>query len=82
MIERLRDVGTPWTGQIELVRAWYQPQLERLYDYVSARAGDLDQLEQTAAGYLTRERFLTELALDPPGASGAEPAARSSTRTI
>src|SRR5207237_1606649 len=72
MIEHLRDVGTPWTGQIELVRAWYQPQLERLYDYVSARAGDLDQLEQIAAGYLTRERFLTELTLDPPDASGAE----------
>jgi DNA helicase-2/ATP-dependent DNA helicase PcrA len=72
MIERLRDVGTPWTGQVELVREWYQPQLERLYDYVAARAGDLDQLEQIAAGYVTRERFLTELTLDPPDASGAE----------
>jgi hypothetical protein len=37
MIERLRDAGTPWTGQIELVREWYQPQLERLYDYAAAR---------------------------------------------
>jgi DNA helicase-2/ATP-dependent DNA helicase PcrA len=72
MIERLRDVGTPWTGQVELVREWYQPQLERLYDYVAARAGDLDQLEQLAAGYATRARFLTELTLDPPDASGAE----------
>src|SRR5947199_6283064 len=26
MIERLRDVGTPWTSQVELVREWYQPQ--------------------------------------------------------
>src|ERR1700758_2469011 len=25
LIERLRDVGTPWTGQVELVREWYQP---------------------------------------------------------
>src|SRR4029077_10757163 len=72
MIERLRDVGTPWTGQVALVREWYQPQLERLYDYAAARAGDLDQLEQIAAGYTTRERFLTELTLDPPDASGAE----------
>jgi hypothetical protein len=30
-------------------------QLERLYDYAAARAGDLDQLEQIAAGYVTRE---------------------------
>src|SRR5260370_14403549 len=72
MIERLRDVETPWAGQVELVREWYRPQLERLYDYVAARAGDLDQLEQIAAGYVTRKRFLTELTLDPPYASGAE----------
>jgi len=72
MIKHLRDVGTPWTGQIDQAREWYQPQLERLYDYAAARAGDLDQLEQIAAGYVTRERFLTELTLDPPDASGAE----------
>jgi DNA helicase II / ATP-dependent DNA helicase PcrA len=72
MIERLRDIGTPWSGQLGLVREWYQPQLERLYDYAAARSGDLDQLEQIAAGYATRERFLTELTLDPPDASGAQ----------
>jgi len=47
-------------------------QLERLYDYVGVRAADLDQLEQIAAGYVTRERFLTELTLDPPDSSGAD----------
>jgi DNA helicase-2/ATP-dependent DNA helicase PcrA len=72
MIERLRDTAAAWQGQVGLVREWYQPQLERLYDYAAARAGDLDQLEQIAAGYSTRERFLTELTLDPPDASGAE----------
>jgi hypothetical protein len=50
VIERLRDADTPWSGQIELVREGYQPQLERLYDYAAARAADLDQLEQIAAG--------------------------------
>ena len=59
-------------GPAKAVREWYQPQLERLYDYVGVRAADLDQLEQIAAGYVTRERFLTELTLDPPDASGAE----------
>ena len=34
------------------------------------RAADLDALEQIAAGYPSRERFLTELTLDPPQASG------------
>jgi len=72
MVERLRDATTAWQGQVGLVREWYQPQLERLYDYAAARIGDLDQLEQIAAGYTSRERFLTELTLDPPDASGAE----------
>ena len=71
MIERLGDGGAPWGSQVGLIRDWYQPQLERLYDYAATRAGDLDQLEQIAAGYATRERFLTELTLDPPDASGA-----------
>ena len=72
VIARLRDANAPWQGQIGLVRDWYQPLLERHYDYWASRAGDLDQLEQIASGYASRERFLTELTLDPPDASGAE----------
>jgi DNA helicase II / ATP-dependent DNA helicase PcrA len=72
MIGRLRDSKTAWVGQIGLVRAWYQPHLERLYDYAPSRAGDLDQLEQIAVGYSSRERFLSEVTLDPPDASGAD----------
>jgi DNA helicase-2/ATP-dependent DNA helicase PcrA len=72
VIARLRDTNTPWHGQIGLVRDWYQPLLDRLYDYSASRAGDLDQLEQIASDYANRERFLTELTLDPPDASGAE----------
>jgi len=59
-----------WHGQVGQVREWYQPHLERLYDAAHARAGDLDQLEQIAGAYPSRERFLTELTLDPPSATG------------
>lgn len=69
---RLRDSATPWVGHVALLREWYQPHLERMYDHATARAGDLEKLEQISAGYATRERFLTELTLDPPEASGAE----------
>ena len=68
----LRQQSTPWLGQVHLVRTWYQPHLERLYDSAHVRAGDLEQLEQIAAAYPCRERFLTELTLDPPSASGDE----------
>jgi len=61
---------TEWQAQITAVRSWYQPQLERIYDHVETRQADLEQLEQVATRYATRERFLTELTLDPPSAAG------------
>lgn len=59
-----------WQWQIGLLRQWYQPQLERIYDSVETREADLEQLESIASRYATRERFLTELTLDPPAAAG------------
>jgi DNA helicase II / ATP-dependent DNA helicase PcrA len=63
---------TPWAGQVEIVRDWYRPHLERRYDAANVRYGDLEQLARIAGGFQTRERFLTDLALDPPRASGDE----------
>ena len=68
----LRDERVAWTGQPGLIRCWYEPHLERLYDHPAVRLGDLDRLEQIASGYATRQDFLTELTLDPPEATGAE----------
>jgi DNA helicase-2/ATP-dependent DNA helicase PcrA len=72
LYRRLCDAATPWIGQLGLVRRWYEPHLERLYDDARVRLGDLEQLEQLAAAAPSRERFLSELALDPPEATGAE----------
>ena len=60
----------PWQGQMGRVRVWYEPHLERLHAAAQARAGDLLQLERIAQQFSTRERFLSELALDPAQASG------------
>ena len=54
------------------MRRWYEPHLERIHDDAPARKADLMQLEQIAAGYPSRERFLTELTLDPPDATSDE----------
>ncbi|TAK46411.1 MAG: ATP-dependent helicase, partial [Betaproteobacteria bacterium] len=51
LIAWLGDVRTPWPGQVQRVREWLEPQLDRLYDAAQARAGDLHQLERIAAGY-------------------------------
>jgi DNA helicase-2/ATP-dependent DNA helicase PcrA len=59
-----------WAGQVTRVRLWYDAQLERRYDQAEVRRRDLEQLERLAAQYGSRERFVTELTLDPPQASG------------
>jgi DNA helicase II / ATP-dependent DNA helicase PcrA len=77
LLEKLADPATPWPGQVGLVRAWYKPQLERIYDAAFSRNGDLDQLEQLSTQHATRERFLTELTLDPPAVTGDKSGAAS-----
>jgi DNA helicase-2/ATP-dependent DNA helicase PcrA len=72
LLEALAGDRTPWSGQVEQVRRWYEPQLARIYDSPQLRRSDLDQLERIASTYPTRERFLSELTLDPPAASGDE----------
>ncbi len=68
LIARLRKTAN-WPAEFELLRTWYQPQLLRLYDDAEAREADIAQLQQIAAGYRSRERFLTELTLEPPQAT-------------
>jgi DNA helicase-2/ATP-dependent DNA helicase PcrA len=77
LLEKLADPATPWPGQVGLVREWYKPQLERIYDAAFSRSGDLEQLEHLSAQHQTRERFLTELTLDPPAATGDQSGAAS-----
>ncbi len=68
-MQELKTGKAGWPAEIELVRKWYEPHLERLHEDASARLADLVQLEQIAGGYASRERFLTELTLDPPDAT-------------
>ena len=70
LMEKLADPALPWAGQLGTVRDWYKPQLERIYDAAFSRTGDLEQLEKLSAQYPNRERFLTELTLDPPSVTG------------
>jgi DNA helicase-2/ATP-dependent DNA helicase PcrA len=70
LMRKLRNPETDWSGQLAMVRRWYTPHLERLHDAAHVRAGDIEQLEQISGEYPSRERFLTELTLDPPSATG------------
>ncbi len=65
----LRKTGPGWPNEISAARIWYEPHLDRIHEDAETRKADLLQLEQIAVGYPSRERFLTELTLDPPDAT-------------
>ncbi len=71
-IGMLRRNAAGWPSELELFRRWYTPHLERIHEDSALREADLLQLAQIASTYPSRERFLTELTLDPPDATSDE----------
>ena len=72
LTELMLAIGDPqraWQGQVHQARDWYRTHFERIYEHFHTRLGDLDQLELLSGQYPSRERFLTELTLDPPNAT-------------
>ena len=69
-VRAIKDLRySEWPVDIERARLWYEPHLDRIHEDAEVRRADLIQLEQIASGYPSRERFLTELTLDPPDAT-------------
>jgi DNA helicase-2/ATP-dependent DNA helicase PcrA len=64
-----------WPAAAEQVARWYEAQMDRLYEDAVVRAADIQQLARLASTYPSRERFLTELTLDPPEVTCDEPGA-------
>jgi DNA helicase-2/ATP-dependent DNA helicase PcrA len=69
LLQALR-AATQWSGQLGMVRKWYEPELERLYEASGVRVADLEVLEQLSQNYASRQSFLSDLTLDPPDAVG------------
>jgi DNA helicase-2/ATP-dependent DNA helicase PcrA len=74
MYTRLRFEGGRgnWPDDLQCAADWYLPQMDRLYEDATVRQADVLQLQRIAASYPSRERFLTELTLDPPEATSDE----------
>ena len=72
LLRALRSSRAEWPADIDWVTHWYEPHLHRIYDDAAARQADLAQLARIASTYPSRERFLTEVTLDPPGATSDE----------
>jgi DNA helicase-2/ATP-dependent DNA helicase PcrA len=72
LVESLGRPAAPWPTSFETACRWYEGQLDRLFEDAQQRQIDIAQLARMAATYPGRERFLTELTLDPPEATSAE----------
>jgi DNA helicase-2/ATP-dependent DNA helicase PcrA len=59
----------PPAMQVERLRRWLDPVVERMYDAAPARLADLVQLEGVAAAAPSRSRFVGDLTLDPPSST-------------
>jgi DNA helicase-2/ATP-dependent DNA helicase PcrA len=68
-VRLVRSGAVGWPAELDLVRRWYEPHLDRIHEDAMMRQADLLQLVQIASTYPSRERFLTELTLDPPDAT-------------
>ena len=56
--------------ELDRLRSFLDPAVERSYENAPARVNDLEQLQRIAAGYPSRSRFLVDLTLDPPATTG------------
>ncbi len=72
LFSTLHHSKSTWPADMDLVTRWYEPHLQRIYEDAYIRQGDLVQLQQIASTYTSRERFLTEITLDPPSATSDE----------
>jgi DNA helicase-2/ATP-dependent DNA helicase PcrA len=71
-VGKLKRNVAGWPAELDLIQRWYLPHLERIYEDAALREADLHQLGQIAVTYPSRERFLTELTLDPPDATSEQ----------
>jgi DNA helicase-2/ATP-dependent DNA helicase PcrA len=69
-IAECRAGGIPPAAEIDRLRRFLDPVIERRYESATARMRDLEQLAHLASGYSDRGRFLAELTLDPPASTG------------
>jgi len=61
--------GPSLPDQISNIRTFYSPILEKRYDQSHMRTRDLEQLQQIASTFSSRQELLSDLTLDPPAST-------------
>jgi len=65
-IDDIVSAELPPAGQLQSVLKYYAPILKREYDDYKKRIQDLNSLVRISERYSTTEKFLTDIALEPP----------------
>ena len=65
-----RTSDQPTGTQVELLRHALEPMIRRRYDHPEPRLADLDAVARLAADYVSRDRLVADLTLDPPASTG------------
>ena len=65
-LDALRGEKLGWPHDLEAARKWYQPYFKTEYPDHAKRSEDLDHLQTIAGSFKSRQRFLTDLTMDPP----------------
>ena len=61
--------SVPLPTQMERLYEFYEPIFQRTYDNYTIRLRDIEQLQNIAASYKSRRKFITDLTLDPPSST-------------
>lgn len=71
LFEDLIHMDSNYVGaQIDRILQFYRPLLPHLYENPEMRANDIEHLAHLASKHRSRQRFLTDLVLDPPITTG------------
>ena len=69
-LDTCRTAALPTGVQVELLRYALEPMIRRRYDRPEPRLADLDALARMASDFVSRDRLVAELTLDPPVSTG------------
>lgn len=66
LINEIKNDTGPISHKVELINHYYFPFLKEKYDNYPKRMRDLDHLADLTSGYKSLNRFLNDMALEPP----------------
>jgi len=82
LIRELKETDEPLSSKVDRINQYYYPHLMENYDNYPKRMKDLEHLADLTARYSSLNRFLNDMALEPPDEDGAGKHVRSNSLVL